>query len=200
MANNALKTPLVGSLNSNASRKAYDALLATGKSLPCSVVSVNGAIVTVKFEVTTDKTLPNITVPIAAWICLRPAVSVDDLGIVRPSDTLIGNISGLGQSGAPRLDQPPGNLGSLVFEPVSNVGWFSVPAGVTDVWGPNGVQIHNGDNTMSFVMTNSRITATAGSHTLILDKTNGFFIDGEQYSAHQHTNVTNGPDDTGGVL
>jgi hypothetical protein len=199
MADNSRKTPLVGSLTRSARRQIYNAIALDGKALPASVVSINGSIVEVKFEVTTHKTLPNVTIPIETWQYIIPSIQVGELGIVRPSDTLIGNISGLGASGAPLLDQPPGNLGSLVFCPVSNTGWAAAPANRTLVWGPNGVQLRNGSGTSTIDITNSGITFAFGGHSIVINST-GVIIDGKTFLTHEHSGVTIGTDPTGPVV
>ena len=63
-ASNAQKTPFARSLNDWATARWGAALDLEGKSLPASVVSVNNSIVTVKFELQTTYTLPEVTVPV----------------------------------------------------------------------------------------------------------------------------------------
>jgi hypothetical protein len=115
----SLVTPLAQSLDKFADRKTADRQQLQGKSLPCSVVSTNGAIVTVKFEVNAAPfTLPNVTVPIFGPEYVRHPIKAGDKGFVMTASVSLRGVSGLG-SGVADLSRP-GNLTALVFMPVGN--------------------------------------------------------------------------------
>lgn len=128
MANNAQKVPFQVSMNRFAEKKAADAIQVLGKSLPASVVSVDGAIVTVKFELTNIPfTLPNVTIPLFGPSYIRYPIQKGDAGVVIAVDARIGGISGLG-SGTADLTAPA-NLSALFFMPIGNANWDSVTPG-----------------------------------------------------------------------
>lgn len=124
-AGNHLKTPLFTSLNKFADKKIRDAIQQTGHALPCKVVSRVGQIVTVSFEVATDKTLPQVTIPILGSEYIRLPIRAGCMGVTFPADARLGAISGLGGLAA-RLGDNPGNLTALVFMPVGNANWSAV--------------------------------------------------------------------------
>ena len=99
---NFQKTPLAPSLNRIAVQNVATQLQKQGKALPCSVVAVNGSMVTVKFEVTSAQTLPHITIPKAEGAWIRSPTQIGDVGLTVPADAYLGGISGLG---AARLRQ-----------------------------------------------------------------------------------------------
>lgn len=119
-----LKTPLAISQNRFAELKIANAAQLTGKNLPCTVVSVSGSIVTVKFAVISGFTLPQVTIPILGSQYIRLPIKKGDQGVVIACDVRIGNVSGLGD-GDPGLDQP-GNLSALFFVPMGSKNFFAV--------------------------------------------------------------------------
>src|SRR3954468_18141322 len=121
---NAQKTPLFQSANRLAENRVGDALQRTGKALPCSVVSKSGSIVTVKFEVNSDYSLPNVTIPMFGPIYIRYPIQPGDKGMVVPADARLSGVSGIG-GGTADLSQP-GNLTGLVFLPIANTAWSEV--------------------------------------------------------------------------
>lgn len=186
MADNALKTPLGRSLNEFALRKVQNQVQIEGKSLPCRVVAVSNTLVTVAFEVTSDFTLPNVTVPQAYSRYVRLPTQVGDLGIVRPIDTYLGGVSGLG-GGTANLT-PRANLAALVYEPVSAKGWPAVDPNAVVVSAPHGVVLRDDANSVSIIMHDGTITVTG--HLV---------INGKSFLAHDHTGVQPGSGTTGGV-
>ena len=125
MAGNAQKTPVSRSINKAAEKQAWDALQLTGKGLPCSVVSVIGSIVVVKFELANIPfTIPNTMMAIAGSEYIRIPVQAGMKGICLPASARIGNMNGLGV-GTPDLSVP-GNLAALTFFPIGNKGWEAI--------------------------------------------------------------------------
>jgi hypothetical protein len=134
----AQKNPLSTSLNRLSAKKAHDAIQVLGKSLPCTVVSVTGSIVTVNFEVQSGFNLPHVIVPIAGSEYIRLPIQMGCKGVVMAIDARIGNMSGLGAASPSDLTTPA-NLTALVFVPIGNTNFFSVPGNQTVIYGPNGV-------------------------------------------------------------
>lgn len=182
MSNNALRTPLWQSLPQLIDSRIADAFQKTGKALPCQVIAVTGAIVTIEFTVQSGFTLPNIQVPVGMSKYVQLPIMPGDQGVVFPCDTSIANVSGLG-AGVPDLTQP-GNLSALVFFPVSNAEWVSLGPGILGLVGPLGFSFSSGNS--SIVATNDALAITFGGHSIILSAA-GIAIDGVNFLTHEHT-------------
>lgn len=119
MSNSAQRLSFQKNVNNNAIKRASEVLQSTGRALPCKVVAVNGAIVTVAFEMNTAPwTIPNITIPKAESNWIRTPTQVGDLGWTVPADVYLGGVSGLG--GGTADFTPVTNYSALVFVPISN--------------------------------------------------------------------------------
>lgn len=144
MADNARKTHLALYLNQTASGRSNDAIKVLGKNLPLKVVSVNGQIVTVEFQVQQSPyTFYQVTMPIHAGIYDWYPVQEGDLGVAVSGDTYLGGISDLG-GGTADLSQRA-NLSTLWFVPISNKNW-QPPGGDPNkriLQGPNGVRLQD---------------------------------------------------------
>lgn len=151
MVNNVQKTPLTKSLNQFAKAKIQDAIQTTGRALPCSVVSVTGAIVKVKFEVQSGFTLPQVTVPLFGPEYIRYPIQPGDKGVVFAADAYLGGMSGLG-GGVADLT-PRNNLAALVFFPIGNKNWSVVDPQSVTVYGPNGVVIRDMGSAVTLTLT-----------------------------------------------
>lgn len=205
MSNLAQKTPFQRGMNEFARRKVLDGLQVVGKSLPCSIVSVDGWIVEVKFEVNAAPfTLPNVTVPVASSRYDYLPLQVGDPGVVRAADARLGGISGLG-SGTANLSLP-GNLSSLVFDPIGNKE-YEAPSNpnVRVVQGPDGVTIQDLDSDTTIVLTKTNLKMTRDSTSIELDGTNvkitgTLYINGVKYLDHEHSGVQTGAGNTGPVV
>ena len=163
--------------------------------MPCHVKAVDGAIVTVSFDiVSTDPnqpvTLPDVTCPIFGPEYIRYPIQVGDLGVVIPIDFYIGGVSGLG-GGVANFTQR-GNLSTLVFFPIGNANWTaSDDANALVMYGPDGVilrpentkdlvKVEPGKITLSInngfrlIITATGITleSSDGTQSLILDSAN----------------------------
>lgn len=158
------KNPFAVSLNRFAAKKVNDAFQIAGKALPCSVVSVEGAIVTVKFEINSSFTLPNVTVPMAGAEYIRYPIQPNDKGVVFPADARLSGVSGIG-GGVADLSTP-GNLTALVFVPISNMDWSTVDHQAVTIYGPNGVALRDTDNQVSITITPSGIVMEADQITM----------------------------------
>ena len=207
----AQKVPFAKYLDRFTRRKIDDAIQLTGRALPCSVASVNGAIITVKFEVSSKFTLPQVSVPLFGPEYIRYPIQPGDLGIVFPADTHLNQISGLG-SGVADLSEP-GNLTALVFFPVANKSWSGVDPNSVTIYGPNGVVLRDtglasvitltpngvvisGANSVSLSAAGASITLSGGDVNIV----GVLYINGEPYLGHEHYGVTIGLGNTGGVV
>jgi hypothetical protein len=180
MSDNTYKTPLNNSLNIFADGKIDAANSMNGKSLPCSVVSVQGAMITVKFELktTTTYTLPQVTVPLAGAEYIRYPIKEGDKGFVTSASASLSAMSGQGDNASSLVLQ--GNLSALVFIPFGNVDWSQVDIHAVTIYAPNGVVLRDSDSECIITLTPENITGhakttialTAGtSITLQSDKT-----------------------------
>jgi len=142
VANNAQKTPIGRTLNQFAESKVRGALEQLGKALPASVVSRQGGIVTVKFEITTPYTLPNVIVPMIGSEYIRLPIQPGCLGWVMSADAYLGGMSGLG-GGSADISQRA-NLSCLVWSPIGNKNWSaSEDDNALVLYGPDGAILRN---------------------------------------------------------
>ena len=156
---NAQKIPFIRSINQFAENK-WDSLIdLEGKAIPASVTAIvgnTGTIVTVKVEVTTNYTIPPVTIPVFGPQWMRMPLQVGDMGVVFPADTSIGNVSGLGPA---KVDlSKPANLSALVFFPVGNTNF---PARMNqnrfELYGPDGVILYAANKEFIIQVTGSEI-------------------------------------------
>ncbi len=190
------------SLNKMAVNRALEAIQNAGKSLPCEVTAIDGAIVTVKFNLDTAPwTLPPISIPKLESPWLRSPTQIGDMGLAVPAGTYLGGISGLG--GGVANMRNPGNLSALYFAPISSADSPPPNVNAATVQGPEGAIIQTtAGPTPSSVVTNqsgttvtfgsttivvgaSSITMTAGGETVTLDST-GLNIGGILFGTHTH--------------
>ena len=147
---NAQKTPFVESLNRFTELKIEQQQILLSRALPASVVSVQGAIVTIKFEIDnsqTGYTFPQIAIPLFGPEYIRYPVQVGDKGFTIPADVSLRAISGLGTGNA-NLSRMF-NLTPLVFLPIGNQNWTLVDPNSVTIYGPNGVVLRDtGSNTI----------------------------------------------------
>lgn len=160
MPSNALKIPFARALNQTATNKALNAIQVLGKALPCSVVAVSGSIVTVAFQVQSNFTIPNVTMPMFGPEYIRYPTQVGDLGVAFPADVRLGSITGLG-GGIPDLSLPA-NLSALVFFPVASTNWSATDnANAVVIYGPDGVILKDTAKTATVTISPNAITLTA---------------------------------------
>lgn len=181
MSNQAQKKQLSLNLQRFVGGAVADGAQVQGRGLPCTVVAVDCAIVTVTFDVVSDVfTLPQVKCPIAESIYVLLPIQVGDRGYVTSASARLGGVSGLGEGLAPLA--LTSNLGGLVFVPVGNVAWTTPDANAVIVQGPNGViaRTMDGNATVTInedeisldykgktvVINDSGITLTAGQNTV----------------------------------
>jgi hypothetical protein len=96
---------------------------AMGLSLPCHVINVSQALVTVAFDTTED--LPQVTMPIIGITeTFRPSIKVGTKGLTIPASVYVAGIAGI-SSAIPTLDRPA-NLSCLAFLPIGNKQWADI--------------------------------------------------------------------------
>ncbi len=153
------KLPLSRTLPKAVHEQVNDAFQKTGQALPCSVVSVRGAIITVKFEINSKFTLPNVTIPLAGAEYIRYPIQAGDKGYVVPADARLAGMSGIG-GGVSDLSQPA-NLTALVFFPFGNANWSGVDPQAVVIYGPNGVVLRDTGNASNVTLTPQGVAITA---------------------------------------
>lgn len=159
------KSPLAQSLGNFASQKISDAMQLVGKSLPCSVVSIQGSIVTVKFELTNIPfTLPQVTIPVFGPEYIRYPIQVGDKGFCVAADASLRGITDLGVGTADLT--PPANLTALVFYPIANKNWSAVDGNALVMYGPNGCVIRDSGSGCVITLTPTGVTTVVGDTTI----------------------------------
>jgi len=139
-----------------------------GQSLPATVVSRTGGIVTVKFALTSPYTLPNVTVPIIGSEYVRLPIQAGCPGFVMTADAYLGGMSGLGGGTADLA--PRGNLSMLVWTPIGNKAWSaSEDDNALVLYGPDGTIIRNAAKTSGIAVksTGTTITLPAGGNFVV---------------------------------
>jgi hypothetical protein len=200
--------PLARSIGFAGQVAAQNRVQRLGQSYPCSVVSVDGALITVKFEVKADPfTLPQVQMPLFGPEYIRYPIQVGDKGIAISADIYIGQMSGMGPDNQTAdLTEPP-NLSTLVFLPIGNKTWRSVDHDAVVVYGKNGVVLQDGQQTCTITLTPNGVTLALGSNPLTitaqnitLDSSGNLVVKGDvtwgavptHASTHHHSGVQTG--------
>lgn len=166
------------------------------------------------FEVNSVYTLPQVTMPAFGPEYIRYPIQIGDKGYTMAADAYLGGMSGLG-GGTASLSLPA-NLSALVWMPIGNTGWFSVNPNAVTIYGPDGtiLQDTNGktvetltptswslnvSNGAASITASTSISFSCGGHSIVIDSS-GVTIDGRVFLTHEHSGVTGGSSDTGGVV
>lgn len=164
MTGNAQKTHFARSINEQATQKALSAIQTLGKSLPCHVIAVSGSIVTVRFDIRSSFTLPDVTCPMNGPEYLRFPIQAGDengtKGVAMSADYYIGGVSGLGGGIADLTLRA--NLSALIFFPIANSNWTATDnPNASVLYGPDGAIIRTIDmsNVLTVDKTNVRTNA-----------------------------------------
>ena len=208
MSNNQ-KTPFSPAIQAVIKNRIKDSLNVLGQALPCHVVAVNGAIVTVNFDIsTTTDTYPPVTCTTIGSKYLRIPIQVGDKGVCLPADTLLGGVTGLG-TGLASL-AAPSNLGALIFVSLGNINWANID--------PTATVITSSLGASNVTIAESGVTITYGGYTITMNSsginlnnyvqvtssgvnlTGTVTINGRSFLTHEHTNVQTGSNVSGGVL
>ena len=164
------KRPFARTINEFVNSSINTANNGLGQILPCRVIEVNGAIVTVNFEIKAgNQTFAPVTCPIAESTYVRLPVQVGDFGICISADVRLGGISGLGQGKVPL--GKPSNLGGLVFVPIGNTAWEVVDPNAVNINAPNGAVIRDTNNNCTITLTPTGVTVVRGSTQVIINDT-----------------------------
>lgn len=159
------KSSLVQSIGNYTADKINSAMQLVGRSLPCSVVSVQGSIVTVKFELTNIPfTIPQVTIPVFGPEYIRYPIQVGDKGFCVAADASLRGITDLGVGTADLVQ--PSNLGALVFYPIGNKNWSAVDGNALVMYGPNGCVIRDSGSGCVITLTPTGVKTVVGSTTV----------------------------------
>jgi hypothetical protein len=200
---NGQKRPLSRTLNEFVNNSITTNNNLSNYVLPCSVIAVDGAIVTVNFEIeSNNQTFAPITCPIAESTYARLPVQVGDLGVVIGASTRLGGISGLGLGKAPL--GLPSNLGGMFFVPIGNKNWSAVDPNAVNINAPNGAVITTQDGSGVITVSQSQISINYGGASIVLsggnvEITGTLIINGTPFLSHHHGGVSPGGSNTGGV-
>lgn len=163
MASNIQKIPVTASLAAMGIKTASNQSQRQGRCYPCTVAAVNGAIITVNYEVqSTIFTFPQTQMPLFGPEYIRYPIQVGDKGMAVSADIFLGGMSGLG-TGTATLSEIP-NLGGLVFLPIGNANWSTVDPNATTLYGPNGVVLRDSDSKVTITLTPSGVTINMNSN------------------------------------
>lgn len=180
------KTPFGISVNNFTNRKIADFQQGLGQALPCHVVKVEGAIVTVNFDVLDTVngipvTLPPVTCPIAESAYVRLPVQINDTGICVSANARLGGVSGLGETINPAPLTQPSNLGALVFVPIGSKNWATtdpVDPNALNLNGKNGVVLRDRTNACVMTLTPTGVVTTIGGTTFTINGTSVTAVNG----------------------
>ncbi len=142
-----------------------------GLQLPCQVIAVEGAIVTVNFQIDTSDgfTFPPVKCAIAESTYVRLPVQVGDFGVCISADTRLGGVNGLGKGLAPI--SMPFNLGALIYVPIGNANWSDVDPNAVNINAPNGVVLRDTNNNCTVTLTPEGVTVAIGSTNISVSGT-----------------------------
>jgi len=210
MSGQSQKIPFAKSINIFVNNKLEEALQQTGRAFPCHVVSVQGAIVTVAFDIQSQFTIPQVTIPVFGPEYIRYPIQVGDKGYTIPADASLKGVTGLGTGSATTL--VPANLTGLVFFPIGNADWSAVDGNALVMYGPSGVVLRDSQsNSIITLTTNSIVVSGQDSVTMesggaSISISDGevnivgtLIINGKPYLSHTHDGVTAGGEKTQGV-
>lgn len=164
------KLPFGQALSAFTANQTDSGIQSRGRAWPCYVTGVNGSIVTVKFAITTNETVPEVTVPVFGPEYIRYPIQLGDKGFVVPADVSLRDMSGLGV-GVPDFSNP-GNLTALVFMPIGNANWFDVNGQYLVMYGPEGVILSTKNMDCTLTLTHTGITINLNGGNLTVNNGN----------------------------
>ncbi|MDS1913342.1 phage baseplate protein [Enterobacter asburiae] len=157
---NGQKYPFLKAFNNAIQAGAEDRDMASGRSLPCHVVAVDGQIVTVQFDLLPDGVqYPEVTIPVATFEYIRYPIQTGDRGVTVAADVSLRGVSGLGTGIASRALSF--SLVPLFFVPLSNAGWTKEDANKIVLYGPDGGILKTADGASSITVEPGKITEIA---------------------------------------
>lgn len=190
------KKPLSRALPRTIAQGVKDGQQLAGQAWPCHVVSVQGAIVTVAFDVSTDATLPQVTCPIAESFYVMLPVQAGDTGVVLAAGARLGGVTELGAGLAPTV--LPSNLGGLIFIPLGRKSWALPDANAVLIQGPNGAIIRTIDGTVNATLNESEIALNWKGLTVVINSS-GITLTASQNTVNGNLTV-NGDTTMNGTL
>lgn len=210
MSNNQ-KVPFPVSLQQVIGNSTDDSLQSLGQAYPCHVTAVNGAIVTVNFDLNApNANYPPVTCATIGSKYVRVPIQVGDKGVCMPANARLGGVTGLGKGLAPV--SLPSNLGALVFVPLGNVNWDSIDPTATVIvsataqsiatFADSGTTLQYGSSEV--ILNASGATLQDGGNQVVVSSSgvaiNGTLtINGAPYLLHVHKLVQTGTSDSGPV-
>lgn len=177
MGSIAVKKQLALTLTQTIRANINDGNLIAGQEWPCHVVSVDGAIVTVAFDMDTPQTLPQVTCAVAESFYVLLPIQVGDKGMVVSASARLGGVTGLGAGLAPTIGTT--NLGGLVFVPLGHKSWTLPDANAVIVQGPNGVIARTIDGTATVTINETEISLNWSGSTVVINDS-GITLTAEQ--------------------
>lgn len=185
---NFRKNPPNQLIQAAAQRQAQRAASLLARSLPASLVSMEGRIATVKIEAISSSTLPLLSVPVAECEYVRAPLQPGCKGLLIGADISLGEVSGLG-SVRPHIDDSSPNLSAAVFVPLSHKNWQNMDGAFLNLYGVRGVKLQESPGG------GASITLSGGQ--VMINGT--LIINGQPYLAHTHSKGHEGAP-TGGVI
>lgn len=165
MSTSANKLWLQKVQNTLSQLRAQGEIARLGRALPCRVVSVQGSLVTVAFEIdAAPLVLPQVTIPKAESQWIRSPTQIGEYGMTVPSDVYLGGISGLGGGTASMTRRAP--LAALVYVPCAAKSYNAVNTNAAYIAGPQGAVLQTEDGKSSLVINESGITLTFNGQTI----------------------------------
>jgi len=198
------RLPLQYSMGKLIDKKINSALQNNGEILPCSVVEIDGAIVTVSFQSQLPpnfpglSSLPQVQMPLAGAEYIRYPIKVGDKGLAMSANVSIGIISGLGNQSNGLIE--PGNLSSMVFFPIGNVDWADFdPQSLTLYASATGALIKISPNTITLSIGGTSLIVASSGVTINGNLTVTGTVTGQGTNLHTHTHggVQTGGSNTG---
>lgn len=165
---NSQKTPFAISVQNFVQDAITDNLQGLGQVLPCSIIKVEGAIVTVNFEIDNEKfTPPPVRCATISSQYIRVPLQVGDKGVCVAANARLGGVNGLGSGVASLVN--PSNLGGLVFLPIGNINFEAVDAQANVLIAPNGAVLRTTDNLSNLTVSQSKINLDYFGNTINID-------------------------------
>jgi hypothetical protein len=186
-----LKQPIYRTLTDGIRGRINDAVQLTGKSLPCHVVAVFGALITVQFDISSQYTLPTVTIPLFGPEYIRYPIKAGDRGMVIPCDARLDYTSGQSNAIAGIDAETTGNLSAIFFMPIGNKNWVAVDPTQVTIYAPNGVLIRDTASAAKVNIKPGSITVTLGSSEWQMTA-NAVTVTTTTYTVNAPTIVLNG--------
>ena len=158
------KLPFGQAISAFTANQTESGIQSQGRAWPCYVTQVSGSIVTVKFAITTNETIPEITIPVFGPEYIRYPIQVGDKGFCVAADASLRGITDLGVGTADLT--PPANLTALVFYPIANKNWSAVDGNALVMYGPNGCVIRDSGSGCVITLTPTGVTTVVGDTTI----------------------------------